>query len=96
MAVLPRSVLHVLPDDPPLGNVHPPGQNPLFLGESHPDLANLYIVYLDESAADVAVAMLRDLPEIEYVGGDPSAEGSGRMPHALTGMCSLAVYSPLQ
>jgi hypothetical protein len=40
---------------------------PLFPGESHPDLTKLYVVYLDESAAKVAVPMLRNLPEIEYV-----------------------------
>ena len=40
---------------------------PLFPGETHPDLANLYVVYLDESSADETEQVLRDLPEIDYV-----------------------------
>lgn len=40
---------------------------PLFPGESHPDLANLYVVYLNESSAVETQQMLRDLPEIDYV-----------------------------
>lgn len=40
---------------------------PLFPGESHPDLASLYVVYLEESSVIEARQMLRDLPEVEYV-----------------------------
>lgn len=40
---------------------------PLFPGESHPDLASLYVVYLEESSAAETEQMLRDLPEIDYV-----------------------------
>lgn len=40
---------------------------PLFPGEEHPELAKLYVVYVEQSAANVVVLTLRDLPEIEYV-----------------------------
>ncbi len=40
---------------------------PLFPGESHPDLASLYVVYLDESNLAETGQMLRDLPEVDYV-----------------------------